>query len=142
MSDTTLQLMETLARNFKQNRLESMAEFFVFPLPFYGGDNLQVFGAKCTFIELLQMYHDATRRMQVTDIVPRVLAEGLPVNGYSNVWVEWDHLDRDGHCLRSSQVHYVFYHAQDALFPKIELIEYTAMAYPELSENFAELRIA
>ncbi|MFL4470673.1 hypothetical protein ACERZ8_12565 [Tateyamaria armeniaca] len=134
--------MDNLARNFIENRLDAVTEHFVFPNPFYAHDTLQVFGAPCTMKEALTLYRDATVRAGITNIVPRVLAEGVPVNGYSNVWIEWDHFDQSGTCLRTSQVHYVLYRDDSALFPKIELVEYKAMAFPEVSASFAMAKIA
>ena len=102
MSDATCGFLSKLSQNFIQGRLDAVVDNFVFPIPLYAGDSLQVFGAPCTFKEVLTMYRDATLRAGITQLVPRILANGLPVNGYSNVWVEWDHLDADGTCLKTS----------------------------------------
>ncbi|MEO9574612.1 MAG: hypothetical protein ABJ263_03665 [Tateyamaria sp.] len=142
MSDATCGFLSTLSQNFMRGRLDAVVEHFVFPIPLYAGDSLQVFGAPCTFKEVLTMYRDATLHAGITQLVPRILANGLPVNGYSNVWVEWDHHDADGTCLKTSQVHYVFFHAAAAQLPKIEMIEYTELAFPEVPASFSMAKIA
>lgn len=134
--------LENLARNFMENRLAAVAENFVFPIPLYTQDTLQVFGASCTFQEVLTMYRDAAIRAGVTRMAPRILAEGLAINSYSNMWVEWDHFDASGACLRTSQVHYVCCHGAASLFPRIELVEYIETAFPEVSASFAVAKIA
>ena len=142
MSDASCRFLNTLSLSFMQGRLDAVVENFVFPIPLYAADSLQVFGAACTFKEVLTMYRDATLNAGITRIEPRVVAEGLPVNGYSNVWVEWEHMDVAGNCVKTSQVHYVFYLAEAALFPKIEMIEYTMLAFPEISASFSMAKIA
>jgi len=136
VSSVTRKFLNNLATNFIETRLDAVAESFVFPVPIYAHGNLQVFGAACTLKEVLVLYRDAMEQAGITRIVPRVLAEGLPVNGYSNVWVEWDHFDAAGRCLRTSHVHYVFFQHDTALFPKIELVEYKTMAFPEVCAAF------
>ncbi|WP_299724753.1 hypothetical protein [uncultured Tateyamaria sp.] len=131
-----------MARNFWENRLDSVAEHFAYPMPLYADDGLQVFGAACTLKEGLSLYRDAAIRAGIVRMNPRILAEGLTVNGYSNVWVEWDHINADGVCLRTSQVHYVFYRDAGALFPRIELVEYTVLAFPEVPASIAMPKIA
>jgi len=142
MSDATCRFLNALSHDFMQGRLDTVVEKFVFPIPLYAGEVLQVFGAACTFQEVLTMYRDATLNAGITRIEPRLLADGLPVNGYRNVWVEWDHLDAEGTCLKTSQVHYVFHHSKAALLPKIEMIEYTQLAFPEVPESFSMAKIA
>ena len=142
MATITKQFLDTLARNFMEDRLDAVAEHFVFPIPLYAQDSLQVFGAPCTFKEVLTLYRDATVRTGVTNIVPRILAEGIPVNGYSNLWVEWDHYDTAGTCVRTSQVHYILFCDAAMLFPKIELVEYKVLAFPEVPESFVLAKIA
>lgn len=142
MSNSACRFLNTLSQNFMNGRLDAVVENFVFPIPLYAGDSLQVFGAPCTFKEVLAMYLDETRKAGIAQLVPRILATGLPANGYSNVWVEWDHLDADGTCLKTSQVHYVFHQADAALFPKIEMVEYTELAFPDIPKSFSLAKIA
>ncbi len=142
MSDATCLFLSGIVENLMQGRIDAVLENFVFPIPLYAGDTLQVFGAPCTFKEVLTMYHDASLNAGITKITPRILADGLPVNGYSNVWVEWDHLDAQGTCLKTSQVHYVLRYDDAARSPKIELIEYIEQAFPEVSASYSMTKIA
>ena len=142
MPETTYNFLNMLSDNFMQNRLESVAEHFAYPMPVYAQGGLLGFGAGCTLSDSMTFYSDAILRAGIVRIVPRVVAEGLPVNGYSNVWVELDHVDATGTFMRTSQVRYVFYQADDALFPKIELMEYTSLAFPEVSASLYLAKIA
>jgi hypothetical protein len=134
--------LENLGQNFLANRLDAVAGHFAFPMPFYAANGLQVFGAACTLKEGLTMYRDAAIRAGVVRMVPRILAEGLVVNGYSNLWVEWDHIDAKGTCLCSNQVHYVVHQDAAALYPKIEMVEYTVLAFPEVPAAMAMAKTA
>ena len=129
--------LNTLARDFAANRLAAIAENFVYPLPFYAEGGIQVFGSAATLTEGLALYHDAAAAAGLLVLVPRIVAQGLPVRGYSNVWVEWDHMDAAGVCRRTSQVRYVFCRPAAALFPRIELVEYSRAAFPEIPASFA-----
>ena len=105
MSDATCRSLNTLSQSFLQGRLDAVVENFVIPIPLYAADFLQAFGASFTFKEVLTMYRDATQNAGITRIEPRVVAEGLPVNGYSNVLVELEHMNVAGNCVKNSQVH-------------------------------------
>ncbi|MEM6371895.1 MAG: hypothetical protein AAF727_03820 [Pseudomonadota bacterium] len=142
MPGSTPRLLQSLAQNFKENRLDAVAQHFVFPMPFYANDTLQVFGAAHSLTEALTLYRDATVRAGIVEIVPRLLAEGLPVNGYSNIWVEWDHINKYGQCVCTSQVHYVLFEDGASSLPVVELIDYKALAFPEVADNFVIARIA
>lgn len=142
MSNATYKFLNTIAENFMQNRLETVAEHFAYPMPYYAEDCLQVFGASCTLTEAIALYREAIAQAGIVKMVPRVLAEGLRVNGYSNVWVEWDHFDETDKSPHTSQVRYVFYQDDNALFPKIELMEYTSQAFPNVSASLYEAKIA
>lgn len=124
------------------HRLCDVARRFTYPMPLYISDDLQVFGAACTFAEVLTMYRCAVERAGVTQLVPRIVAHGLVVRGYSNVWVEWDHLSATGRCLRTSQVRYVMSHQSPGAWPRIELVDYCATAFPEVPAQFTRMATA
>ena len=136
MPAITQVFLNGLARHFLDRRIDLVADHFVYPLPFYSDDKLQVFGAACTLQEALAMYRDAIDQAGIVRIVPRIVAEGIAVGGYSNVWVEWDHIDHADLCQRVSQVHYVLNWDGATPDPKIELVEYTATAFPEVPASF------
>lgn len=135
MHSNTHRFLTSLAQSFDANRLDVVANNFAYPMPFYTDDGMQVFGAASTLVEGLAAYRDAVRDAGATHLRPRIIAEGLRVRGYCNVWVEWDHLDDAGQCLRTNQVHYVLFQADTDLFPKIELVEYTVTAFPEVFDR-------
>lgn len=135
MAHAHLHFLQDLADGFCENRLADVADHFVYPMPLYAGAQLQVYGAAATLAEGLAMYRDAARDAGVCTIVPRIVAQGLPVRGYSHMWVEWDHLSAAGHCLRTSQVHYILYQSGAALFPKIELVDYKVTAFPQVMQD-------
>ena len=135
MSESLHKFLEALSDAFLAGRLSNVADSFAYPMPFYCDDGLLVFGAPATLSEGLAQYLDATRAAGITDIVPRILAHGVPSRGYSTVWIEWDHLDKNGKCLRTSQVRYVLYQHDSNLFPKIEMVDYTITAFPEVQDQ-------
>lgn len=124
-----------LADMLLADEIETLAEYFIFPMPCYSEEDLQVFRTKEAFVAAQTLYKEAIVASGVVKLVPRIVAHGLPLRDYSNVWVEWDHLDREHHPLLTSQVRYVLHHAAGACFPKIELVEYKFRAYPELSKG-------
>ncbi len=136
MPNVNERFLQSLACNFSLSRLAAMAENFAYPMPLYADDGIQVFGSPDTLAEGLAQYRDAATAAGIKQVTPRIVAEGLPVRGYSNVWVEWDHIDAQGQCQRTSQVRYVFHRECAALFPKIELVEYIKTAFPEVPASF------
>ena len=128
-------MLNCLAQVLMDNRPEEIAKHFSFPLPLFHREELAVFGSADTLAEGLAMWRDVLIGADVARMVPRVVAEGLPVNGYMNVWVEWDYLDADGAILRVSQVRYVAFQVPGMMFPKIELVDYTAPAFPEVAAD-------
>lgn len=135
MSTKTLHFLNALARAFEQDRLLALAHHFSFPVAAYMHDGLLVFGSPATLVEALQEYRNIAAAKGITKLVPRIVAEGLPANRYSNLWVEWDHLDKNDRCQRTSQVRFVLYHPAGCVSPYIEMVDYTVTAFPELAEH-------
>jgi len=142
MSCSHQQFFERLAQAFCAERLDTIAAQFVYPMPYYSDHGLVVFGSAATFAEGLGYYHKACKAAGITQIVPRIIAQGVMIRGYANVWVEWDHLDQAGACVRTSQVRYVLFQPPGALFPKIEMVDYTIQAFPEVNEEMPAMALA
>jgi chitinase len=140
MPDTTLQFLTKLAQAFDEDRLFAMAQHFIYPVPVYVHDGLLVFGAPETIVEALAEYRQIADASGVKRIVPRIIAEGVRIKGSSNLWVEWDHLDHSGTCVRTSLVQYVLHHACCAQCPRIELVDYHVPAFPELAQSLPVAR--
>lgn len=135
MTRSLTQFLTMLSHAFCNDQLDCLAEHFTYPLPLYAHDELLVFGAPCAFIEALSLYREAARDAKITKIVPRVIATGIPKKGYSNLWVELDHFDETGAMVRTSQVRYTIFLDKMAIHPKIEMIEYKYLAFPEVSAS-------
>lgn len=136
MSTPILRFFNDLASDFISDRLDVVAAQFVYPLPLYAGDKLQVFGGAEVYVEAISMYREAVRDAGITQIVPRIIAPGLVVRNISGVWVEWDHCDRDGRVVRISQVRYYLSHKGAQVPAKIEMVEYTMTAFPEVTAQY------
>lgn len=142
MSKNVSAFLERLSRVFIDGPLAEVAENFVYPMPFYSNGGLAVFGSADTLLEGLTLYRSAVRKAGILKITPRIIAHGVPSRGYSNVWVEWDHLDVLGLCKRTSQVRYVLFQDGMSLFPKIEMVDYTISAFPEVQDHFPMMATA
>lgn len=142
MSRNLNHFLRALAHAFCEGRLEHVAQNFAYPMPFYTDTSLLVFGAQHSLTEGLALYHEAVRKAGIVRIVPRIIANGVPVRGYSNLWVEWDHMDANDACVRTSQVRYAILEQDDALAPRIELVDYTVSAFPELLTDLPILQSA
>ena len=135
-------LFDALSHKLFTCQLDAMTEHFVYPMPLYSGDHLQVFGAPCTFKEVLALYREAIEQAGVIRMAPRIVAQGVVINKRSIIWVEWDHFQSaDGPTL-TSQVRYVLVHRDMAALPKIEMIEYKFTAFPKVTEQFASVKHA
>ena len=135
MSTKMLHFLNALARAFEQNRLLDLAEHFVFPVPVYIHKGLLVFGSADTLSEALEEYRKTAEKSGIIRLVPRVIAEGLSIKRQSNMWVELDHLDANGTCLRTSQIRFMMRHTEGNFFPQVELVDYQVTAFPELAEH-------
>ena len=131
MSDVQLRILNTMADSFIAGRMAFVTSCFAFPQPVFLEGELQVFGSPETLCEALCLYREAALAIGTAKLRPRIVAEGVPVRGYSSIWIEWDHLDADGKCLRTNQVRYATYQASGALYPRIEMIDYTVTAFPD-----------
>lgn len=136
MSAITRKFLDDIACHLLDRRLDLVADGFVYPMPLYVQDKMQVFGAACTLQEALALYRDAIDQAGIVRIVPRIVAEGIAVGGGSNIWVEWDHLDGKGRCQRVSQVRYMLNWLGPLPGPRIELVEYKRAAFPEVPAGF------
>ncbi|WP_223423748.1 hypothetical protein [Tateyamaria pelophila] len=135
MSAKTLQFLNTLARAFEENRLLTLAHSFSFPMATYVHDGLLVFGAPATLVEALEEYRNMALANGVARLEPRIIAEGIPLNRRTDTWVEWDHLDKDGVCLRTNQVRFVVRRPLGGADPLIEMVDYKVTAFPELAAH-------
>ena len=137
-----MRLLTCLAEAFVENRIAHIASNFVYPLPVYLQGDLLIFGSAETFGEALSIYRAQMLDTGVARMRPRIIAEGLPLRGHGSTWVEWDHLSAGGTCLRTSQVRYVFSKSNIDLYPRVEMVDYTVTAFPELSDTLPALRTA
>ena len=133
MSDSVTRFFSSLKDALIEGRIDYITRHCVYPIPVFMYGDLIVCGSAETFGELLSQYREAVLAIGTVKIRPRLIAHGLPVRGYSNLWIEWDHLDAKGQCLRTNQIHYAVYQGAHDLFPRVELIELTVSAFPELS---------
>ncbi|WP_299687398.1 hypothetical protein [uncultured Tateyamaria sp.] len=142
MSRSITTVLSCLADALIDGRLDHITRYFAYPLPLYCNGELIVFGSPDTLKEALSMYRDAILAIGTVKMRPRLVAQGLPVRGYSSVWIEWDHLDAAGTCLRTNQVRYATYQGAMDLHPRIEIVDYTVTAFPELYESLPAVRTA
>jgi len=133
MSDATTQFLEHLTDAFMDNDFAAVAEHYAYPLPYYANDDILVFGAKQSLIEAMNLYRIAVQEAGITRITPRIVAQGLPLRGYKNIWIEFDHFDADGTCLRTNQARYLVFQKEASAFPLIEMVDFTVADYPELA---------
>mmetsp|Transcript_24127 Transcript_24127/g.44844 ORF Transcript_24127/g.44844 Transcript_24127/m.44844 type:complete len:143 (+) Transcript_24127:9546-9974(+) len=140
MSDMTLQFLHGLAKAFDEGRLLELAQNYAFPMPAYTEDDLLVFGSPETLTEGLVIYRDIAVANGIVRTAPRIVAEGLRINNYANLWVEWDHFDASDTCKRTSQVRYVLRFNPQCSMPLIELVEFVVPAFPEISEHLPLVR--
>ncbi|MBY5932081.1 hypothetical protein KUV51_03640 [Tateyamaria omphalii] len=131
-----------LSRAFCNDNLDLMARHFTYPLPMYTKGELLVFGNADTLLEAMTLYREAARAADIQLITPRVVASGLPRKGYSNVWVEWDHFNSAGTLICSSQVRYAVFQDKMALMPRIEMVDYTALGFPEVADALPLMQMA
>ncbi|WP_193743522.1 hypothetical protein [Tateyamaria sp. ANG-S1] len=134
MTQSTTRFLTMLSRTFCNDQLEQLARHFTYPLPTYTQGELLVFGTSNTLIEAMTLYREAARQADIQVITPRVIASGLPRKGYSTLWVEWDHYDGAGTHICTSQVRYATFQDKMALMPRIEMIDYTALGFPEVTD--------
>ena len=142
MPQSMIRFLTTLSHAFCSDRLDDLAQHCTYPLPLYTKGELLVFGAPTALIEALTVYRDVARKADIKRIVPRVIASGLPHKGYSNVWVEWDHYDSAGALVCTSQVRYAIFQDGLSLTHKIEMVDYTSLGFPEVSDALPLLQSA
>ena len=142
MTQSMTRFLTRLSHAFCADQLDHIAQNFTYPLPFYAKGELLVFGAPNALVEALAPYREAARKADIVRITPRIVASGLPRKGYSTVWVEWDHFDSEDTLLCTSQVRYAVFQDKLADKPRIELVDYTALAFPEVSDSLPLLETA
>jgi hypothetical protein len=130
------QFLQNLRCAFVDCQPDIITTHFTFPMPFYTPDGMVVFGKAATLLEGLKLYRSIARNAGVVDMIPRIVAQGMPVRGYSNLWVEWENLDADGVLLSSSQVRYVLFQDGTSEHPKIDMVDFTVNAFPEIQQHF------
>lgn len=142
MTQSLTHFLTTLSHAFCNDRLDYLAQHFTYPVPLYTQGELLVFGAPNALIEALTLYREAARDANIARITPRVIATGIPNKGYSNTWVEWDHYDETDTLICTSQVRYAIYQDKMALRPRIEMVDYTAVGFPEVTASLPLMQSA
>lgn len=135
MSAKTLHFLNAIARAFEENRLLALAHHFSYPMAAYMHDGLLVFGSPATLVEALEEYRRIALINGVAGIQPRIIAEGIPKNRRTDIWIEWDHVDQEGNCLRTNQVRFVLFEQDGGSSPLIEMADYKVTAFPELAKH-------
>ncbi|MEX0311927.1 MAG: hypothetical protein AB3N17_16950 [Tateyamaria sp.] len=134
--------LTSLSRAFCNDALTELAQHFTYPLPLYTRGELLVFGAPNALVEALELYRKAAREADIVRVDPRVIATGLPHKGYSHIWVEWDHYDSSDTRVCTSQVRYAIFQDPNALFPRIEMVDYASVGFPEVTDALPLLQSA
>lgn len=136
MCSPSLRFFQDIATDFIADRLDLVAARFVYPLPLYVGDALQVFASAEMFEEAIGIYRDAARKADIATLTPRLVASGIATRSNANLWIEWDHKDSQGKTRRISQVRYFLQKTTVGQPQLIEMIEYSDIAFPEASSEF------
>lgn len=142
MTQSLTRFLTTLSHAFCNDRLDQVAHHFTYPLPLYTRGELLVFGSPDVLTEALELYRGVARKSRITHIAPRVVATGIPKNGYSQVWTEWDHFDETGRLTCTSQVRYAIFQDRMMLYPRIEMIDYTSIGFPEVCASLPLMQTA
>lgn len=142
MTQSLTRFLTTLSHAFCNDRLDLLADHFTYPLPLYTRGELLVFGSRDVLIEALELYRNVASKSRITQITPRVVATGIPSKGYSQVWTEWDHFNDAGTLKCTSQVRYAIFQDKMALHPKIEMIDYTSIGFPEVCASLPLMQTA
>lgn len=129
MPNSNYQFLQAMAHDFYHDRMESAASRFVVPLPMYVEGDLNVYSATDNLMSRLAQQRRIMERTGLITIRPRIIAEGVPANGYSHLWVEWDYLDEAGQSQRTSQIRYVLFHDGLTKFPQIEMVDCKVAAF-------------
>ncbi|WP_299597852.1 hypothetical protein [uncultured Tateyamaria sp.] len=142
MTQSLTRFLTTLSHAFCNDRLDLLTDHFTYPLPLYTRGELLVFGSSGVLMEALELYRNVARKSRIAQITPRVVATGIPNKGYSQVWTEWDHFDEAGTLKCTSQVRYAVFQDRMALHPKIEMIDYTSIGFPEVCASLPLMQTA
>lgn len=104
-------------------KVQEVSQHFSYPLPVSAQDDLLVFGSAEMLAEGLAIFHRCMARLEIKRLVPTIVRDGLPHDGYSTVIVQWAHMRADGICVKTSQVRYLLRQDADNITPRIEMID-------------------
>lgn len=136
MTRTIDQLFERQAEAFFAGDIDDIVENFNFPLPIYVADEVFVYD-RDSLASAMAQYREVIRAEGIDGLKARVVAQGLPIRGRSTVWVEWDHVSANGSRIRTNQAQYMLAQAEGIRAPKIDMVDYRQVSFPEMVQAIA-----
>ncbi|MEO0390661.1 MAG: hypothetical protein AAF218_06940 [Pseudomonadota bacterium] len=126
---------ETHAAQMLNSDLQSAAARLAFPAAIYIGKHLMVLSRAEDAEAALHVFQRTLVFNGVRHMHCEVDAVELPRAGRQRAWVQWSYQNAAGQELRRDQVMYVLRNADAPHTAQIEMMEYTALAFPALVEE-------
>lgn len=122
--------INTLAQLFMRQNFSALAGYFDTPVPLYTPDRVIVLKKRVWIERALMAYFGVLKNAQVVRVRPVLLDVEDTTPKRNMVLVRWEFLDAADTPVCSSTARYVLRRGDTEGRARIELIEYTEMAFP------------
>lgn len=121
-------------------RFDEMLDSYLFPLPVFLPAQRVLLPGPQAARAMLSILRRSLLQSGVVALRPQVRAVELPRAGRYRLWVDWQELVMPAAELRTSQA--IYYCRATELGPRIEMVNYTRLAMPELHQEFEALALS
>ena len=132
--------LRSRADQLLQGRIDALLDGYIFPLPVFTPDRRMLLSSPEQATVVLTLLRNRLLRSGVVALQPQVRAVELPRAGRFRIWVDWQERIMPADETRLSTA--IYYLRVTDLGPRIEMVNYTHLSTPELSEEFEALALS
>ena len=130
MAATVPDLCMALALAFKEGRLDSLADHYIYPLAIYSPQGLWIEASPMATAEIVFRRRALALQAGMADVRVAIGDVSDIEGGRLRVPVAWDFLDAEGRSLGRSELHYFCRRGAD-MEVRVEMIEFSRLAFSE-----------
>ena len=124
-----------MADAYDRADIEAVADCYDLPCAVYVEDDVVVFSNREELKDAMRVQCGKSYARGARKVVNRVVAESISKSHQFSAWVEWDHLDNEGHSLFTTNARYFCVAGEDGGLI-IRLVELTQSPVNYSTEDF------
>lgn len=139
--DYLRQFAQLQSARIETGDIDGFVNCFDMPLPIYTPARMTILHSAVPLGRIVQDYAREMNRHGISKLRPAVIDIVEQTCQRALVMVTWDHLDHAGQPRTQSAARYVIRQSPDDAEPKIEMVQYLSMSFPQLEQSLHQVML-